>query len=280
MCIIVVKPKGKKLPCKNTLKTCFENNPHGAGYVFSRNGKLHLRKGFLTFETFWKSISAEKICRTDDAVLHFRQATSGLVDAGNTHPFPLTKDIRKLRATLLDTRLPAVAHNGVLTGLGDDKKLSDTQVFVRDYLSDRDISRGLFRSSAIQSLISEYITSDKLAFLSATKGILLIGNFTQNKGCLYSNDGYKKVTLKYTRRGYYGTDELAELAEYDDRVYRNLQAKSKKTTAEKSWFTCEMCGNERKVKYVKKWDANLCKKCRRNAERYGFADKWTGFHEV
>jgi hypothetical protein len=47
MCIIVYKPKGKKLPKYETLKTCFENNNNGAGFMYVENGIVIIKKGYM-----------------------------------------------------------------------------------------------------------------------------------------------------------------------------------------------------------------------------------------
>ena len=30
----------------------FRNNPHGAGYMFARDGKIHISKGYMNIDSF------------------------------------------------------------------------------------------------------------------------------------------------------------------------------------------------------------------------------------
>ena len=52
MCIIVAKEKGVAMPEMNILKTCFENNPDGAGVMWNENNKVEIRKGFMRWSEF------------------------------------------------------------------------------------------------------------------------------------------------------------------------------------------------------------------------------------
>ena len=40
MCIICAKPQGAKLPTEETLRAMFTHNPHGAGFMYARNGRV------------------------------------------------------------------------------------------------------------------------------------------------------------------------------------------------------------------------------------------------
>ena len=59
MCIAIYKPENVEIP-KETLETCFENNPDGAGYMFAEDKKLHVRKGFFDMDKFWNSYKRNK----------------------------------------------------------------------------------------------------------------------------------------------------------------------------------------------------------------------------
>ena len=62
MCIIVAKRSGIPMPDRTILHTCFENNPDGAGVMWTEDHKVHIRKGFMTVDDFRKSI--EKLRRS------------------------------------------------------------------------------------------------------------------------------------------------------------------------------------------------------------------------
>ena len=87
MCILIIKPNGVMTPSESTLKTCFERNPDGAGFSYNKNGKIILKKGFMTFDSFKKAV--EKIPITSSALIHCRITTSGGTKPELTHPYPL-----------------------------------------------------------------------------------------------------------------------------------------------------------------------------------------------
>lgn len=99
MCVIVYKKKDYIIE-EETLKQMWDQNQHGAGYMFNKNNKLIIIKGLMTFEKFLK---AWKHHEKEEAVLHFRIKTYGDISPDNTHPFPIEKG--KL----------AVAHNGSIS---------------------------------------------------------------------------------------------------------------------------------------------------------------------
>jgi len=252
MCVIIVKPIGAKLPDKNTLKNCWNNNSNGAGYAIVKDNHIKLRKGFLKFKRLLQALEQEHITEDEMVLLHFRTATAGLIDAGNTHPFVITTSNQILRQTEIDTTRIVVAHNGVLTGLGQDKKLSDTQMFIKQFLADEHIYKALYESPAVQRLIGEYITTDKLAFLDYKKGVLLIGEFEKHEGCLYSNGDYKKRE----KIAFFGNNNWKEF---------NYNTVNNNAFGKKVWndnHQCEYCyeyAND--VEWVSEYSAFLCPKC-------------------
>ena len=52
MCIICVSKPGVRQPDENTIRTMFYRNPHGAGYMAAREGKVIIHKGFMDFDSF------------------------------------------------------------------------------------------------------------------------------------------------------------------------------------------------------------------------------------
>ena len=61
MCIIVVKDKNKPLPKLEYLKNCFENNPDGMGFMYLKNNKVIIDKGYMTYKSFEKRF--DKLCK-------------------------------------------------------------------------------------------------------------------------------------------------------------------------------------------------------------------------
>ena len=104
MCIIVAKEKGKQLPSKKILETCFDNNHDGAGLMYVKNNQVVIDKGYMTFKDFYKRVKELKkefnSDLTDKAIVfHFRIGTSGENDKKTTHPFPISNNSEDLRKT-------------------------------------------------------------------------------------------------------------------------------------------------------------------------------------
>ena len=58
MCIIVALNPNKTVS-EETLKTCWDANDDGAGFMFAKDNTLNLKKGFMNWESFkaaWKDV--------------------------------------------------------------------------------------------------------------------------------------------------------------------------------------------------------------------------------
>ena len=178
MCIIATKPSEVSIS-KDILQNCFENNNDGAGFMFSNNGILKIRKGFFEFEKFWNSYSeAMKTFNNPTTIIHFRITTHGQTDYSNCHPFLINKHL-------------GFAHNGIIHFVDDDKKKSDTSVFNDTIL--KNLPKDFINNSGIFRLIEESIGSSKLAFLT-NDGDYLIANEELGQwkdGVWYSNDSFE-----------------------------------------------------------------------------------------
>lgn len=199
MCIIVAKEKNVKLPSKNTLKTCFENNQDGAGIMYVKNNKVVIDKGYMTFNSFYKRIKQLKkefnSDLTDKAmVFHFRIGTSGGNIKENTHPFPISSNINDLKALHIISNV-AVAHNGIISGYVYGN-LSDTQNFIKDFLEPlKELNKNFYKNDKILNIIDKEL-GGKLAILDTKETITYIGSFETENGVKYSNSTYK--TSRYT----------------------------------------------------------------------------------
>lgn len=199
MCIIVSKEKNVKLPTRKTLKTCFENNPDGAGLMYVKDNKVVIDKGYMTFNSFYKRIKRLKkefnSDLTDKAmVFHFRIGTSGGNIKENTHPFPISSNIPDLKALHISSDL-AVVHNGIICNYIYDT-LSDTQNFIKDFLDPlKELNKNFYKNNKILNIIDKEL-GGKLAILDTKETITYIGSFENENGVKYSNDTYK--TSRYT----------------------------------------------------------------------------------
>ena len=197
MCIIAIVKSGVDMPSKEILQTCWRNNPDGSGYMFARNGKVEIRKGFMSFDNFYTSLMslAESDRKELPFILHFRIGTSGGNTPQNTHPFPITKDVTLLQSKRKKCDV-AVAHNGIISIKQKRKDISDTM----EYISTRlykyfSLPLNPLDHSFLLDVIEEEIDS-KFAFLEGNGRITTIGTFNEYENVFYSNYGYE--TKKYT----------------------------------------------------------------------------------
>ena len=168
MCIIVAKNKGVELPTKKTLKQCFERNKDGAGIMYVKDNKVIIEKGLMTFQEFYQKLRSIKREFGGDLtnkaiVMHFRIGTHGENDKATTHPFPISSNFNDLRATYFETDIGMV-HNGIISAYNYDSVLSDTQTFIRDYVS---VFKDLKKNSDFPDTIkSDYFADKKLEKIS------------------------------------------------------------------------------------------------------------------
>ena len=213
MCIIVAKNKGVALPTKKTLEQCFERNKDGAGIMYVKNNKVIIEKGLMTFQDFYKKLKSIKKEFGGDLtnkalVMHFRIGTHGENDKATTHPFPISNNFDNLRATYFETDL-GMAHNGIMSAYNYDRTLSDTQSFIKDYVSVfKELNKKFYLNNKVMEIISNEanISSNKLCFLDNKENIYWYGDKVIDNGVIYSNTTYKPYTYKSYRSYSYGYD--------------------------------------------------------------------------
>lgn len=192
MCIIAIKPVGIKLPSDKTIENMWYNNPDGAGFMFSKNGQVEVRKGFMKLKSLKKAVEQLKKeinVVTTPVIFHFRIGTSGGNTPENTHPFPVSEHLPLLQK--IQCRAPlAVAHNGVIDITPREKDISDTMEYVISQLAPLyQLKKDFYRLEAGKKLIYNAIQS-KMAFLDGAGQVETVGQFEEDKGILYSNFSY------------------------------------------------------------------------------------------
>ena len=220
MCVIAVSRAGVKQPTSEQLETMFTRNPHGAGYMYARNGKVTIHKGFMDWKDYIRAIEAEGFTEADPVVYHCRISTQAGVNPYMTHPFPLTK-IRE-NCEKLDVRCSVgIAHNGIIRMTSDAKetRFSDTVIFITDYMTKLIRERADITDSSVIEMIDN-MTNSKWAIMDGVTGnIVTIGQFINVDDLLFSNSTYTQALYgnKYTivpprkfnwddyYEGYYGT---------------------------------------------------------------------------
>jgi hypothetical protein len=54
MCIIAFKPRKVHIT-RRILKNCWDGNDDGAGFMWAEDDELHIRKGYMTFKSFYRA---------------------------------------------------------------------------------------------------------------------------------------------------------------------------------------------------------------------------------
>lgn len=181
MCVIMFKPEGVAVPSREILMNCWDTNPDGFGMAVADGASVRISKGFMSRTDMLAE--ASKLKAEDAALLHFRIATSGRVDAGGCHPYPVATTTEELRAVDVEGLPYAVAHNGVISQ--GEKLLNDTQIWIRDNLSheigsQRDVLQAWLDSEAVKH-------RSRFSLLYADKTCLLAGDWTEKEGLKFSN---------------------------------------------------------------------------------------------
>lgn len=259
MCIIVAKPAGIQCPDLETLETCFNSNPDGAGLMFPDGDQVRIIKGFMAFDEFSSTLKALGDVTNTGLVMHFRITTHGGTRPECCHPFPLTDDDTALRA--LDIRAPVgVAHNGVIAGMDTDAKTSDTMAYIRDVLAPLQRMAGDLLASDDAMTVVESTIGSKLAFLEPDGAITTVGDFIEENGVFYSNSSFKpapriwRPTTPPTSSNYWQTicnwdDEPAEGDMFDLIARLPYTFCSGCDMAEDCALDCPYCSSESEAEY-------------------------------
>ena len=184
MCIAIYKPADKILS-QETLNECYDSNPDGAGFMYAQDKKLHIEKGFFSYDSFYK---AYKEHEHKQAVIHFRIKTHGKIDTTNCHPFAVNNAI-------------GFVHNGIISGFGDANH-SDTIGFNQSILQPLVSKWGnlaLFQDPIID-LIEGRIGYSKLVFLDRHGNHKIMNEHKGewDDGVWYSNNSYKPYVAPVT----------------------------------------------------------------------------------
>lgn len=199
MCIIAIKPVGVKLPDETILRNMWDNNPDGAGFMYAdKTGHVQIRKGFMKWKSFKRNIDslADQMDLTNTPlIMHFRITTHGGTCPGNTHPFPVTDDVKTLGKTSVVTGL-GVAHNGIISSVTPRKGLSDTGEYIVTQLAPLKRAMPRFYENKDAMLMVKNAIGSKMAFLTGAGEIYTIGDFTADDGMLYSNTTYRFASFR------------------------------------------------------------------------------------
>lgn len=230
MCIIVAKPKNVDMPSVEIIKNCFRRNPDGAGLMYVKDNQVIVDKGYMDVDSLLERLEKlKKELAVDDlkekaVVLHFRIGTAGKNDKETTHPFIVTDDFSKLRATKITSSV-GIAHNGIISHYSyKNQILSDTQLFIQKviYPISR-LDKKFYEKQEILDMLQD-LAGSKLCFLDNKENIRYVGDKVVDKGIIYSNSTYKAYDYKYpiTKWKANKTKNSNEDDEWD--YYRNYYA--------------------------------------------------------
>lgn len=184
MCVIAYMPKNKRLS-NDDIYYMFATNPDGAGIAYPNNGKVIIEKGFFDIDELVNTY--ETIPVNVPMILHCRIATSGGITEQTCHPFALSATIEGLNSRSCNF---AVAHNGVLSGLGS-RKISDTQEYITQVLAPL---RKMSKAHTVKALdtkagtvINATIQSNRLVIMDTRGNTIFYGKWHNYKGCRISN---------------------------------------------------------------------------------------------
>jgi len=208
MCVAVgLKPRrAAKEITKKTLRLCWDENPHGAGFMFVSDNKVLIEKGFFDFDEFFDTLMLARELHPDSWFgVHFRIASAGVISADNCHPFWIKEGEM------------AVIHNGTIQGLpgvSKDSAESDTCVFARDILAK--LPDGFLENEAIRELIEDRIGYSKLFVLTADNRVFI---YNENAGVWINGNWFSNTRWKPKPK-----KEELKIVWNDKRASRNFSA--------------------------------------------------------
>lgn len=205
MCIAICKPKNVEIPKMEIFEQCFKRNKDGAGVVWLEDGKLKIRKGFMTFLLFKEFI--EELCQKIDTTqtlmgFHFRIKTHGEISPNNTHPFPLSENMEDLKQLDFETNGKVAIHNGIIRKFSGTLKNSDTQEFITQFLSPLNAGCPNWENNDKLVKLVENMLGSKMCVFNTDGTYKILGTgWTEDGGVWYSNTSYKNYST-YTSRCY------------------------------------------------------------------------------
>ncbi len=185
MCVIAYKTRGEHLS-DNMIRLMFRANPHGAGFMYAKDGKVFFEKGFFNVESLLRRYHA---CVTDDvpAVVHCRITTHGATCPQLCHPFPVVRKHAKEFKQTGQADL-CMAHNGMIPERAwwwfSNAKDSDTSAYVHKLWLNG--VRALPTPRQAKAIESE-IGGSRLAFMDGSGDVELIGRWQELGGIWFSN---------------------------------------------------------------------------------------------
>ena len=209
MCIILSCERGAR-PSFELVDNCFWHNPDGAGLMWHECGAVQIAKGFTDSCELFTAIEAAPL--DSPLVIHMRIATSGGVDVGTCHPFPICDDLDSLHAPNVECSA-ALAHNGIIIGMRTDdaRGISATVAFVAGQVAPMWREDGIV-TRRMRERIRLAAPRNRFAIMNADGDVYRIGSGweTVTRGIYASNDTWRDMGL------FYGLDDEYRESLFDD----------------------------------------------------------------
>lgn len=183
MCILILKPKGVKLPDYVTLCKCARRNPHGFGFAVQGSKPYKT----LDFQDFISRLYSED--EDLPMMIHFRLATHGSIKPSNCHPF---KD---------DSNGIVFAHNGVID-INTLPDKTDSETAFRLLFSPSSDRYG-FGSKQFKQAVETIRGASRFGFMNDSDGtIMAFGRFYDYDGKTKDGIFKPKGKLYFSNQGF------------------------------------------------------------------------------
>ena len=169
-----------------------DNNPHGNGFCYAKNGQVIIQKGYMDFDSYYEALKQIPNIKDINLIGHCRITTHGSTSGGNCHPFPLSNSIKELKAHEIKTNV-GIIHNGIIRSVQADEKndLSDTMTYIKDVLYKKYVKDHNFMDKKEARKEIEKEIGSKMVIMKSNGEYYIIGDFnTDSNGYLFSNYSY------------------------------------------------------------------------------------------
>ena len=132
MCVIAYQTKNQPLFTYDEIKNMALTNPHGMGWMANIGGSIQYKKGYFNVDTFYNDyVALRQNKKLVDIALHFRIGTGSAIDVANCHPFPITRNVKKIKRAKGNCDV-AIMMNGIIGT--STQEFSDTAIYTMNNL--------------------------------------------------------------------------------------------------------------------------------------------------
>lgn len=250
MCVAIVKPANVDFP-EELFEVAWRSNPHGGGFMYAKDGRVIVKKGFMTLNEMMESYNAESPNFGDSpVVLHFRIGTHGPIAPDQTHPHVINERLAFVHNGIISIQIPSTSTN------------SDTMEFNDRVL--KHLPDGFTKDASTMELIRGYVDPSRLVFMEGDGSVTIVNEQSGSvdpQGRWHSNEGaMAAVDPKYQRYEYRSI--IGARSDPDISKWTVLSKKARKALLRKE----KKMGRARECKYCKielryHDEADVCQQC-------------------